>query len=94
MGYTPVEVDVTGKTNIEVTLFEDVVSLQDVVVVGYNTVKRGQITGSIDMVNGDRIAQQTSATLEDRLQGKISGFTTVRLNFTKAKVGGHFPNFD
>lgn len=73
MGYSPVEVDVTGKTNIEVTLFEDVVSLQDVVVVGYNTVKRGQITGSIDMVKGDRIAQQTSATLEDRLQGKISG---------------------
>ncbi len=74
MGYSPVEADVTGKTNIEVTLFEDVVSLQDVVVVvGYNTVKRGQITGSIDMVKGDRIAQQTSATLEDRLQGKISG---------------------
>lgn len=73
MGYSPVEADVTGKTNIEVTLFEDVVSLQDVVVVGYNTVKRGQITGSIDMVKGNRIAQQTSATLEDRLQGKISG---------------------
>lgn len=73
MGYSPVEADVTGKNNIEVTLFEDVVSLQDVVVVGYNTVKRGQITGSIDMVKGDRIAQQTSATLEDRLQGKISG---------------------
>ena len=58
---------------MNVTLFEDVVSLQDVVIVGYNMVKRGQITGAIDMVKSDKIAQQSSAALEDRLQGKVAG---------------------
>lgn len=73
IGYTPAEVDVTNQTSVKITLNEDVVSLQDVVIIGYNMVKRGQITGAIDMVKSDKIAQQTSAALEDRLQGKIAG---------------------
>jgi len=73
IGYSPVEVEVGQQSKIDVTLFEDVVSLQDVVVVGYNMVKRGQITGAIDMIKSDKIAQQSSAALEDRLQGKIAG---------------------
>lgn len=73
IGYSPLEVDINQQSKIDVTLFEDVVSLQDVVIVGYNMVKRGQITGSIDMIKSDKIAQQSSAALEDRLQGKIAG---------------------
>lgn len=73
MGYSTVEVDVNQQSDINVILFEDVVSLQDVVVVGYNLVKRGQITGSIDLIKSDKIAHQSSAALEDRLQGKIAG---------------------
>ena len=73
IGYSSVDVDVTSKKDVNVTLFEDVVSLQDVVVIGYNVVKRSQITGSVDMVKSEKITQQTSAALEDRLQGKISG---------------------
>ena len=73
IGYSSVDVDVTNKSDVNVTLFEDVVSLQDVVVIGYNVVKRSQITGAVDMVKSEKIAQQTSAALEDRLQGKVSG---------------------
>lgn len=73
IGYSTVEVDVSQQSKVNVTLFEDVVSLQDVVIVGYNMVKRGQITGAIDMVKSDKIAQQSSAALEDRLQGKVAG---------------------
>lgn len=73
MGYSSIEVDVNQQSKINVTLFEDVVSLQDVVVVGYNLVKRGQITGAIDVIKSDKIAHQSSAALEDRLQGKIAG---------------------
>lgn len=73
IGYSTVEVDIHEKSTINVTLFEDVVSLQDVVIVGYNLVKRGQITGAIDQIKSDKISQQTSAALEDRLQGKIAG---------------------
>ena len=73
IGYSTVEVDVSRQSKVDVTLFEDVVSLQDVVIVGYNMVKRGQITGAIDMVKSDKIARQSSAALEDRLQGKVVG---------------------
>ena len=73
IGYSSVDVDVTNKSDVNVTLFEDVVSLQDVVVIGYNVVKRSQITGAVDMVKSEKISQQTSAALEDRLLGKVSG---------------------
>lgn len=73
IGYSPLEVDIDGRKHMVVTLSEDEVSLEEVVIVGYNKVKRGQITGSIDMVKGKEITDQTSASLEDRLQGKVSG---------------------
>lgn len=47
--------------------------MQEVIVVGYNTVKRGQLTGAVDMVKSEKISNQTSAALEDRLQGKVAG---------------------
>lgn len=73
IGYTTQSVDVNGRTSINVTLYEENFNLDEVVVVGYNTVKRGQITGSVDMVKGEKISLQTSANLEDRLQGKVAG---------------------
>lgn len=73
IGFSTVEVDVKGKNTVDVTMFQDVVNLQDVVVVGYNLVKRSQITGSISEVKSDKINKQASASLEDRLQGKTAG---------------------
>lgn len=73
VGYTTQKLDVQGRTSLNVTLSEESFNIDEVVVVGYNTVKRGQITGSVDMVKGDKIAMQTSANLEDRLQGKVAG---------------------
>lgn len=73
IGYSTVSVDVNSRSEINVTLFEETVNMQEVVVVGYNTVKRGQLTGAVDMVKSDKISNETSATLEDRLQGKVAG---------------------
>lgn len=73
IGYSKVNIDVNKQTNINVTLFEEAVNMQEVVVVGYNMVKRGQITGAVEMVKNEKIANQTSAGLEDRLQGKVAG---------------------
>lgn len=73
IGYIPQEVNVSNQANVKIVLAEDVISLQDVVVVGYNMVKKGQITGAIDMVKSEKLSQQNSAALEDRLQGKVAG---------------------
>ena len=72
IGYTTQIVDI-DRTKFNIILEEESFNIDEVVVVGYNTVKRGQITGSVDMVKSDKIAQQSSASLEDRLQGKVAG---------------------
>lgn len=73
IGYSKQVVEVNGRSVVDVTLAEESFNIDEVVVVGYNTVKRGQITGSVDMVKSEKIAQQSSASLEDRLQGKVAG---------------------
>lgn len=73
IGYSKTEIDIANQTQVNVTLFEEAVNMQEIVVVGYNTVRRGQITGAVDMIKEEKIAAQSSAVLEDRLQGKIPG---------------------
>lgn len=73
IGYAKTSIDINSQSVINVTLFEETVNMQEVVVVGYNTVKRGQITGAVDMIKNEKIANETSAVLEDRLQGKVAG---------------------
>lgn len=73
IGYSKASIDINKETTINVTLFEETVNMQEVVVVGYNTVKRGQITGAVDMIKNEKIANETSAVLENRLQGKVAG---------------------
>lgn len=73
IGYAKSSVDINKETVINVTLFEETVNMQEVVVVGYNTVKRGQITGAVEMIKSEKIANETSAALENRLQGKVPG---------------------
>ncbi|MBR0500734.1 MAG: TonB-dependent receptor [Bacteroidales bacterium] len=73
IGFVTSEIPVNGRAVINATLAEDVLKLSEVVVVGYNTVRRAQVTGAIETVKADRIADETSATLEDRLKGKVAG---------------------
>ncbi|MCD8264697.1 MAG: SusC/RagA family TonB-linked outer membrane protein [Tannerellaceae bacterium] len=73
IGYSKQTVEINNQRTLNITLSEATVDMQEVVVVGYNLVKRGQITGSIDMLKSESIVGQTSATLEDRLQGKVAG---------------------
>ena len=73
IGYAKANIDINDQSVINVTLFEEAVNMQEVVVVGYNTVKRGQITGAVEMIKNEKIANETSAALEDRLQGKVPG---------------------
>ena len=62
-----------ARTQIEVRLEEDAQRLDEVVVVGYNTVRRAQMTGALSQVAGEKLEFQSSATLENRLQGQTPG---------------------
>lgn len=73
MGYKTTEVKVGADASYNITMQEDVKMLDEIVVVGYNMVKLGQVTGAIKHLSSEDIQNQSSPTLENRLQGKIAG---------------------
>ena len=73
VGYTPRELTVGGKTILNVTLEESNTSLNQVVVVGYGTQKRKDLTGSVGSVSGKDISDQSVTRVDQALSGKVAG---------------------
>ncbi len=73
IGYTPQEVDVENKNVINITLKEDIQMLEEVVVVGYGTQTRRQITGSVSNVTSKSFTKGITRVATDLLQGKVAG---------------------
>jgi TonB-linked SusC/RagA family outer membrane protein len=73
IGYTTQEVPVGGKTKIDVTMSIDVLSLGEVVVVGYGTQKKSDITGSISSVTEQSLREVPVASVAQALQGRAAG---------------------
>ncbi|RZK30093.1 MAG: TonB-dependent receptor, partial [Hymenobacter sp.] len=102
VGYTVQQVPVNNRTTINVVLQSAAQSLEQVVVVGYGTQKRKDLTGSISSVNGDEIAKLPSTNPIAALQGKVPGLTistpgnagaspTVRIRGTSTTSGSADP---
>ena len=73
IGFAPRNVTIPGSNTINVALDNDSQTLSDVVVVGYGTQKRGEVTGSTSSVSGSQIAQKPIQSLESGLAGRASG---------------------
>lgn len=73
MGYKTVTVDVKGSRHKEVTLYEMTQNLDEVVVVGYGSMKKRDITGAIVSVSSKEIESSQPINVGAALQGKISG---------------------
>ena len=77
IGYLPQEVTVAGQTIIDVSLQPDVQNLEEVVVVGYGTQKKLEVTGAVTSVNSDEIASLPVASATQALQGRATGVTVI-----------------
>lgn len=77
IGYTTEDIPVNGKTNIMVSLSEDTQALDEVVVVGYGTQKKADLTGSITTVKSEDITRTPSGAPMQALQGKVAGLQVV-----------------
>ena len=77
MGYQSVKVEVGNKKVLDVTLREDAQFLEEVVVVGYGTQKKVNLTGSVSMVNSDEISARPISSMASGLQGLLPGVTVV-----------------
>ncbi|HHU34900.1 MAG TPA: hypothetical protein GXZ49_06685, partial [Bacteroidetes bacterium] len=73
IGYISQEVVVGNQRTINIVLAEDVQQLDEVVVVGYGTQAKRDITGSVSVVTAESLAESATVTFAQALQGKSSG---------------------
>ena len=73
IGYVSQEIRVGSQTRIDVTLLPDMSSLEEVVVIGYGTQKKSDLTGAVGLVDGDEISKFTSANATQAIQGRMAG---------------------
>jgi len=79
IGFVPAhQAIVAGKTDYRFILDEDRQSLDDVVVVGYGTQKRSELTGSISSVRGDAIKDFSTSSVADALAGMAAGVSVTK----------------
>ncbi|MCK5679000.1 MAG: carboxypeptidase-like regulatory domain-containing protein, partial [Flavobacteriaceae bacterium] len=77
VGYITQEIIVDGQSTINVTLKEDANQLDEVVVVGYTSQTRGDITGAVASVDMDEAMKAPVVNAAEALQGRVTGVTVV-----------------
>ncbi|NWJ49597.1 MAG: TonB-dependent receptor [Bacteroidetes bacterium] len=75
MGYAPQELYVGNQKTIKITLQEDVRNLEEVVVVGYGTQRKSDVTSSVSSVKSDKFLKGSAKDAAQLIQGKVSGLT-------------------
>ncbi|MDR0682919.1 MAG: TonB-dependent receptor [Dysgonamonadaceae bacterium] len=73
LGYLTQEIAVGNRRIIDVTLVEDSKTLDEIVVIGYGTMKKSDLTGAITSVKADAISKSVPTSLEQVLQGRAAG---------------------
>lgn len=75
VGYATIEEKVNGRTTINIIMQSAESTMENVVVVGYGTQKKRDLTGAIASVSGDEIAKSPNTNPLSSLQGKVAGVT-------------------
>ncbi len=78
VGYQTREVAIGNQTTLDVALAQDVTNLQDIVVVGYGTQKKSEVTGAISSISPSDFNKGITSTPDQLLQGKVAGLTISR----------------
>ena len=85
MGYTEQEVNTRNKNKLEIILTEDARLIDEVVVVGYGSVKKRDLTGAVTSVKSAEVLAAPTNNVMEALQGKIPGMDITK---TSGQVGG------
>ena len=73
IGYVTQEIAIKGNTNLNIILKEDSKALEEVVVIGYGTARKSDVTGSIASVGGDKLQEMPSTNITYALQNRVAG---------------------
>jgi len=78
LGYRDLEVSVGDRSSIDVTLETDVMGLDEVVVVGYGSMKKENLTGSVVTISNEELIKRPITNAAAMLQGKMPGLSVVQ----------------
>lgn len=87
IGYTTQEVGINGRSVIDVKLATDATELSEVVVVGYGTVKKTDLTGSVAVVDNEALVKRGAVNPMEAIQGQIAG---VDVSNSTGRAGSQF----
>ncbi|HNX44932.1 MAG TPA: TonB-dependent receptor [Bacteroidales bacterium] len=73
IGYLTQEIPLAGRSKLDVLMVQDVMNLDEVVVVGYGTQRKKDLTGAVSTVNGNDLQKLPVANVEQALQGQVAG---------------------
>ena len=77
IGYKNIEVEINNRSIIDVAMEPNLETLEEIVVIGYGTRTKGELTGAVTTVNQDYLSQQPVANVSRALQGSASGVTVI-----------------
>lgn len=87
LGFKTQEVSVNKRSVVNVTLAEDAEMMEEVIVVGYGTVKKSDLTGSVASVKAEDVTVASAGSVEKLLQGRVAGLTVIDSS-NDSPVGG------
>ncbi len=73
IGINPQQTKIEGRTRIDFVMEENSVALDEVVAIGYGTMRKSDLTGSVSSVSGDKMREIPSSTISQALQGRTAG---------------------
>jgi TonB-linked SusC/RagA family outer membrane protein len=85
IGYLPESIKVNGNRKIDVVLNEDVLELDEIVVVGYGTQKKSDVSTAITSVDNEALVRSSKTSFDQALQGKMAG---VHVTTNSGQPGG------
>ena len=103
MGYKQQDIKVTSSAPLRITLQPDNVQLQEVVAIGYGTMRKSDVTGAVTSVSADQLLKSPVSGLDQALQGRAAGVTvtsesgqpgeaaTIRIRGIGSAIGGNDP---
>jgi TonB-linked SusC/RagA family outer membrane protein len=87
IGYKTEERNIGTQTSIDLNMSADVTSLDEVVVVGYGTVKKKDLTGAVGLVDNEAITKRSTVGALEAMQGQVAG---VDISSSNGRAGGGF----
>ncbi len=85
VGYQDKEVTLNGQNTINVVLYSSATGLNEVIVIGYGTQKKSDLTGSVGSVDAKSIEESSPSNVQEALQGKVPG---VSVSLSSGRPGG------